>query len=107
MISSANQHEITADYLFSARIGKVLPFPFAGGILATSPAGAITGETTNTSSEFVYVFGLGLDWKLLPNLGMRFQFRDGVFKAPNITSGEANNNYILSQQPMIGAYYKF
>jgi len=105
---SANQHEITGDWVLSGPRARFQPFALAGGgLLVTTPAGTITGENTRTSSEFVTVFGFGFDWRLVSKLGFRVQLRDNVCKAANITSGISNPDFTQTFQQLLGAYYKF
>jgi opacity protein-like surface antigen len=104
---SANAHEITGDWVFSFPAGKLRPFALVGiGLLLTEP---VSGESLTTkSNEPVYVYGAGLDWKLVPHLGLRFQYRGNVYKAPNITAVYGSNgSFTHTAEPMIGVYFKF
>ena len=104
---SANAHEITGDWLFSAHAGKLRPFALVGlGFLLNEP---VSGQSQTTSSNGpVYVYGAGLDWKLVPRFGLRFQYRGNVYKAPNITTAYGSNGaFTRTAEPMIGAYLKF
>jgi opacity protein-like surface antigen len=104
---SANAHQITGDWIFSARVANLRPFALAGiGLLLTEPASGQSGTTSST--EAVYVYGGGLDWGLLPHLGIRLQYRGNVYKAPNITTSFGTNGGIAhTAEPMIGVYCKF
>jgi opacity protein-like surface antigen len=104
---SANAHEITGNWLFSAHAGKLRPFALVGvGLLLTEPVSG-QSETIN-SNEPVYVYGAGLDWRLVPRLGLRFQYRGNVYKAPNISTAYGSNSaFMHTAEPMIGAYFKF
>jgi len=78
---SANAHEIAGDWLISARTGNLRPFALAGaGLLLTEPAGG--QSETKSANTAVYVYGVGLDWGLLPHIGLRFQYRGNIHKAP-------------------------
>ena len=104
---SNNAHEIIGDWVFSFPAGKLRPFALVGvGLLLNEPAG---GQSQTTSSnEPVYVYGAGFDWKLVPHLGLRFQYRGNVYKAPNITTAFGSNGaFMHTAEPMIGAYFKF
>jgi opacity protein-like surface antigen len=104
---SANAHEITGDWLFSAPIGNLRPFALVGaGLLLTEP---VSGQSqTRNSNQAVYVYGAGLDWKLIPHLGLRFQYRGNVHKAANITAVYGSNSaFMHTAEPMIGAYFQF
>ncbi len=104
---SANAHEITGDWVISAHAGKYRPFALAGvGLLLTEP---ISGQSyTQSSTTAVYVYGGGLDWGVLPHLGLRFQYRGNVYRAPDIiTEFGSVDTFKHTAEPMIGAYFRF
>jgi len=104
---SSNAHEITGDWLFSFPAGRLRPFALVGvGLLLNQP---VSGQSQTTSSnEPVYVYGAGLDFRLGPHLGLRFQYRGNVYKAPEITTAFGSNGaFTHTAEPMIGAYFKF
>ncbi len=104
---SADAHEITGDWLFSAQVGKLRPFGLAGiGIQINRP---VSGQfETTISNEPVYVYGAGLDWRLVSHFGLRFQYRGNVYKAPKVTTAYGSNGaFTHTAEPMIGAYFKF
>jgi hypothetical protein len=103
----ADTHEITGDWLFSAQTGKLKPFAVAGiGILITRP---VSGHPeTTVSDEPVYVYGAGLDWRLVSHFGLRLQYRGNVYKAPNITAAYGSNGgFTHTAEPIIGACFEF
>jgi len=56
----------------------------------------------------VFVYGAGLDWGVLPHLGLRFQYRGNLYKAPDLTKlYTSTNRFTHTAQPMIGAYFRF
>ncbi len=109
---SANAHEITGDWLVSIRKKNLRPFALIGaGVLLTEPT---TSEPTNGSrgtmgsQNMVYVYGVGLDWQILPRLGLRAQFRGNVHKVPDIAAAfNSPSFYTQTVEPAIGVYYKF
>lgn len=105
---SANAHEITGDWVVSLHAANLRPFGLLGlGLLLNEPA---SGQTETTSSnQAVYVYGAGLDWGLLPHIGLRFQYRGNVHRAPDITTayGIQTLAYSHTAEPMIGAYLRF
>lgn len=104
---SANAHEITADWIPSIHISNLRPFGVLGvGLLLNEPA---SGQSNTTSSnQAVYVYGAGLDWGLLPHLGLRLQYRGNLYKAPHIsTLYTSSNAFAHTAEPMIGAYLSF
>lgn len=126
----ANAHEITADWVPSLGIGSFRPFGVLGvGVLlnvpddkqatvittspcytAPCPASPTTTASTptTTSTQAVYVYGAGLDWGLLPHLGLRVQYRGNLYEAPNVTQlFSSTKTFTRTSEPMIGAYFNF
>jgi opacity protein-like surface antigen len=128
---SANAREVTGDWIASLKIMSFRPFALAGGGLlmdkptsgqATTTTDTIScggnpnctlGTTTSTvstssSNRVVYVYGAGLDWNLLPHIGLRFQYRGNVYKAPNLLTGFTSiSAFTRTSEPMLGAYFRF
>jgi Outer membrane protein beta-barrel domain len=104
---SATAQEITGDWVFSARTGKLRPFALAGaGFLLTDPT---SGQSyTQSSNTAVYVYGAGLDWRLRPHLGLRLQYRGNVYKTPDLNlEFSGPGAYLHTAEPMIGVSYSF
>jgi opacity protein-like surface antigen len=104
---SANAHEITGDWVPSVHISNFRPFGVLGiGLLLNEPS---SGQSNTTSSnQAVYVYGAGLDWGLLPHLGLRFQYRGNLYKAPDVTKLYTSSDaFTHTAEPMIGAYFSF
>jgi opacity protein-like surface antigen len=104
---SANAHEITGDWVPSVRISNLRPFAVLGiGALLNEPAGS--QSNTTSSNKPVFVYGAGLDWGLLPHIGLRFQYRGNLYKAPDITTLYTSTNaFTHTAEPVLGAYFKF
>lgn len=104
----ANAHEVTADWTPSVHIANLRPFGVLGaGLLLNVPSGSTFGGTS-TSTKGVYVYGAGLDWGLLPHLGLRFQYRGNLYQAPNLSKLYTSTNaFTHTAEPMIGAYFHF
>jgi opacity protein-like surface antigen len=104
---SANAHELTADWVASVHIANLRPFALAGaGLLFNQPAGSQSNTTSATKPVFVY--GAGLDWGLLPHIGLRFQYRGNLYHAPDLTTVfRSTNAFTRTAEPMIGAYLRF
>jgi hypothetical protein len=104
---SANAHEITGDWVPSVRIGSVRPFAVLGiGALLNEPAGS--QSNTTSSNKVVYVYGAGLDWGLIPHIGLRFQYRGNLYKTPDVTTLYTSTNaFTHTAEPVVGAYFKF
>lgn len=102
----ANAHALTLDWVPSVGIGNLRPFGIAGiGILVNEPAG---GSNTTSKTTPVYVYGAGLDWGLLPHIGLRAQFREMTYKAPDLTTlYSSTGKFLNTAEPMVGAYFTF
>ena len=124
----SNAHEVTADWTPSVHIANFRPFGVLGvGLLLDVPdssqatvvttqpgeppcpsTGCTTTTTSSTKTSYkpVYVYGAGLDWGLLPHLGLRFQYRGNLYSAPNVTSlFSSTNTFTHTAEPMIGIYF--
>ncbi len=103
----ANAHEVTADWLVSFGVANLKPFLLGGGgLLLNVPASS--GGSISTSTQGVFVYGGGLDWGLLPHLGLRVQYRGNLYKAPDLTKlYTSTNRFTQTAEPMIGAYFRF
>jgi opacity protein-like surface antigen len=103
----ANAHEITADWVPSLHIANLRPFALLGiGVLLNEP----TSGQSNTNSDTVpvYVYGAGLDLGLIPHLGLRFQYRGNLYKAPDLSQlFTSADKFTHTAEPMIGAYIRF
>ena len=106
-IVSANAHEITGDWIASVKVANLRPFALAGvGALFDVPVSSSAGSTSTTTKP-VYVYGAGIDWGLLPHLGLRLQYRGNLYQAPNLsklyTSVDA---FTHTAEPMVGVYFR-
>ncbi len=102
----ANAHELTADYVPSVKIGNLRPFGVLGvGVLINQPG---SGQTSTTSSnKAVYVYGAGLDWGLLPHIGLRLQYRGNLYKAPDLSTLYGSTGaFTHTAEPMVGVYFR-
>lgn len=131
-ISSAvpnNAHEITGDWVVSVRLASLRPFVLAGGgvLLNVASGGTATLYETGcvtplppcpvTSSgsipirsqtKGVVVFGAGVDWTVLPHLGVRVQYRGNLYKAADLTNEfSSTNSFTHNSEPMVGAFLRF
>ena len=105
---SANAHEVTGDWVVSLHLGNLRPFALAGGgVLIDVPVNGATHLADSTSTEGVFVYGGGLDWGLVPHLGLRLQYRGNVYKAPQlIDSFSSTNAFTHTAEPMVGVYFR-
>jgi opacity protein-like surface antigen len=103
---SANAHEITADWVASVHAANLRPFALAGvGLLLNEPAGG--QSDTSSSTKPVFVYGAGLDWGLVPHIGLRLQYRGNLYKAPDLTKlFTSTGAFTHTAEPMIGIYFR-
>jgi opacity protein-like surface antigen len=125
---SANAHEITGDWVPSLHFANLRPFAVLGmGVLLDVPAngqatvtstcpvclGGLPGTSTTmsptqTSTRAVYVYGAGLDWGLLPHIGLRLQYRGNLYSAPNVAKTfSSTSTFTHTAEPMVGVYFRF
>jgi ABC-type Co2+ transport system permease subunit len=66
------------------------------------------GRAKPSSSKAVFVYGAGLDWRLVSHFGLRIQCRGNIYKAHNISTAYGSNNaFMHTAEPMVGACVKF
>jgi opacity protein-like surface antigen len=95
------------DYIVSKKIGNLRPFAVGGlGVYVAIPGATPYGN--NTSLRGAYTFGGGVDYDLGSHLGIRGQFRDILYKAPNTSAiYPATGGFTQSLEPMGGIFYRF
>jgi opacity protein-like surface antigen len=104
---SANAHELAGDWIVSFKLANLRPFGLAGvGMVFNEPA---SGQAdTHSSDKGVFLYGVGLDWGVLPHLGLRFQYRGNVYHAPDLTNALGSSDaFVHTGEPMIGGYFRF
>lgn len=102
----ANAHEVTVDWVPSLSFVNLRPFAVLGvGALFNVPT---SGQSnTQTETKPVYVYGAGLDWGLLPHLGLRLQYRGNLYSAPHVTKLYTSiDKFTQTAEPMIGVYFR-
>ncbi len=117
-----NAHQIAGDWVVSVKVANLRPFALAGGgVLVNVPGSATTAgcygmnplcfvspAPTNTSIQAVFVYGAGLDWSLLPHIGLRLQYRGNLYKAPALIKALSSSNaFTQTAEPMIGIFFRF
>jgi opacity protein-like surface antigen len=105
--ASGTASEFTGNYVVSAKFANLRPFGFAGlGFVFTNPTGTEIG--LNSLSRPVWVGGGGADLNLAARIGLRVQYRINVYKAPDVDRGYSPTGaYVYTQEPMIGAFFRF
>jgi opacity protein-like surface antigen len=102
----SNAHELTLDWVPSIHFANVRPFGVLGlGVLLNVPSGG--QMNTQTATKAVYVYGAGLDWGLLPHLGLRLQYRGNLYNAPRVSTLYTSiDKFTQTSEPMIGVYLR-
>jgi hypothetical protein len=60
-----------------------------------------------SSNKPVFVYGAGLDWGLIPHLGVRLQYRGNLYKAPELTTVFTSSGaFVHTAEPVIGVYLR-
>lgn len=104
----ANAHTLTLNYVVSVPILAFRVFALGGGGFQHFSPTNNPNVSTQSQTKGVFDYGAGLDWTVLPHLGLRFQYRGYVYKAPQLeTAFSSPNKFIQSAEPMIGAYFNF
>lgn len=100
-----NQSQVTVAYVASWRKGKLTPFADAGFAFVIN-SGTGDGYAINTSVRSGYVAGAGTDFGS-PRFGLRVQFRDTFYKAPNLTFAYLpTGKFMQTAEPLIGVYFR-
>jgi opacity protein-like surface antigen len=104
---SANAHQLSGDWVVSVHGANLRPFALAGaGLLLNEPSGG--QSNTSSATKPVFIYGAGLDWGLVPHIGLRFQYRGNLYHAPDLTKVfSSTDKFTQTAEPMIGAYLKF
>jgi opacity protein-like surface antigen len=103
----ASAHQVGADWIVSFPVLMLKPFVLAGGgLVFFRPDGDQPDSRSETKPVFVY--GAGVDWTVVPHLGLRFQYRGNLYHAPDLTHAFSSTGaFMHTAEPMIGAYLRF
>jgi opacity protein-like surface antigen len=111
------------DWVPSMKVGNLRPFGIlgAGAMLATPDNGQVTvlvpgnnpittdfSLTSQVSAALIY--GAGVDWSLLPRIGVRLQYRGAMYKDPAVAEPAlypATGSFVQTAEPTIGVFFKF
>jgi opacity protein-like surface antigen len=105
-------HEATADYVFTPRkSARLSPFLLAGGgALIFSPVSNSnsTASGATTEAKGVFLYGGGVDYKLLHNIALRLQYRGLLYQAPDFNIfGYSTSSWQHTAEPSAGVVYRF
>jgi hypothetical protein len=104
---SVTASEVGVDYVASKKMGILRPFAVGGmGFFISSPGKSAYEVQTVVRPAFI--FGGGVDIAVASHFGVRGQFRDNIYKAPNLSPFfQPTGKYTYSAEPMGGLYYSF
>jgi len=103
----ANQHELTAAYVYRHPMKRFTPFAEAGvGALIFDPTD-LPGASSQTRAAFVY--GAGADFNITQRLFMRAQYRGLVYNSPTFDLLQAltYDRVTHRAEPSIGFGFRF
>lgn len=104
----ANAHTLTLNYVVSVPVLAFRVFALGGGGFEHFSPTNNPNVSTQSQTKGLFDYGAGVDWTLLPHLGLRFQYRGYVYKAPQLeTAFSSTNKFTHDAEPMIGAYFNF
>lgn len=130
----SNVHEIKGNWVFSFNRGRLRPFALIGGGLlldlpvtgSTTVSSALTQcipaqpnpvctitlassrSPTKTQMKAVIDYGVGFDWTVLRHIGLRFQYRGDLYKAPTLIKGfPRTDRFTQSFEPEVGVFLRF
>lgn len=103
----AAAHQVGADWVVSFPVLMLKPFILAsGGLIFFRPDDSQPDSKSETKPVFVY--GAGVDWTVIPHIGVRFQYRGNLYHAPDLSHAFSSTDaFTHTAQPMIGAYLRF
>jgi hypothetical protein len=104
---TASASEVGVDLVASKKMGILRPFAVGGlGFFITAPANSAYEVQTVVRPAFI--FGGGVDIAVASHFGVRGQFRDNIYKAPDLSPFyPPTGKYTYSAEPMGGVYYSF
>lgn len=103
----AAAHQVGADWVVSFPVLMLKPFVLAGGglIFFHPDSGQPDGRS---ETKPVFVYGAGVDWTVIPHLGVRFQYRGNLYHAPDLSHAFSSTDaFTHTAEPMVGAYLRF
>lgn len=105
--AKARAQQVGANWVVSVPVLNMKVFGLAGaGLRFFSPDGSQSGTSGETKPVFVY--GAGLDYTVIPHLGLRFQYRGNLYHAPALLDAiHSSGQFVHSAEPMLGAYLRF
>jgi opacity protein-like surface antigen len=104
---NANEHEITAAYVFRMPMGRLSPFVEAGGGALVFDPRHFAGASTQAKPAIVY--GAGVDYNVTKRIFVRAEYRGLIYDSPTFgTTGLYGTSRDTHRaEPSIGFGYRF
>jgi outer membrane immunogenic protein len=105
---TANQHELSGEYVYRKHLGNLVPFVDAGvGALVFAPTN--NAFAASTQSKVAFVYGGGADYKLSKQLFLRAEYRGFVYDSPTFGLSPAigPDRVTHRAEPSVGFGYSF
>jgi len=105
---SVKNLELSAVWVASIKVGSLRPFVLGGpGIMIFVPSTTATIVSTNTIARVAYIGGGGVDVGLGPRAGIRLQYRDSFYSAPDLLPEyPSTGKYTQTGEAMVGFYFR-
>ena len=106
----ANQHEVTAAYVYRHAMKRFTPFAEAGvGALIFDPTDVSGGQFATTQARAAFVYGAGADVNLTHHVFLRAQYRGLVYNSPTFDALQAHGYDRVTHraEPSVGFGYRF
>ena len=102
----ADASQVGLDWIASMNRGHVSPFAVGGlGFFIVAPTQNL--PPLNTVVRIMYTFGGGVDVGLLPHAGLRLQYRDNLYKAPDVDIDYgATDKFTQTGDAEVGVYFR-
>lgn len=109
----SNVHQVTGALVVNIpwRVAALKPYALAGaGALVFDPTGNaggfVAGAERQTKATFVY--GGGIDYKIIPHVSLRAEYRGFVYQRPDFGLGLLNSDATAhTAQPSAGIVFRF
>ena len=111
-ITQANAEEFTLAYVNTLGVrpgARIKPFVEVGtGALVFSPVNAGSTVAGLTDGRPVFLYGVGLDYRVMHRISVRAGYRGLLYKAPDFAvSSQLTNAFTNMSEPYVGVAFRF
>jgi opacity protein-like surface antigen len=102
---NADADQVGLDWIASMKRGDISPFAVGGlGFFIAVPTQ--NEPNYNTVVRLMYTYGAGIDVGILPHAGLRVQYRDDLYKAPDVDENYgATDAFTQTGEATVGVYF--